>query len=133
MTAYAAGLRVSEVVRLKIADIDSDRMLIRVELGKGGRDRYIMLSPQLLIMLRAHWREARPTYWLFPGRPLDASGQAPEPTGYEALTVLIDRGASRARKFSPASRPVSRPTSPSRASERLGRLLSRCENFSRSV
>jgi integrase/recombinase XerD len=77
MTAYAAGLRVSEVVRLKIADIDSGRMLIRVEQGKGGRDRYIMLSPQLLVVLRAYWREARPEHWLFPGqdesRPLDAS------------------------------------------------------------
>ena len=66
MTAYAAGLRVSEVVRLKIADIDSGRMLIRVEQGKGGRDRYIMLSPQLLVVLRAYWREARPEHWLFP-------------------------------------------------------------------
>jgi site-specific recombinase XerD len=77
MTAYAAGLRVSEVVHLKIDDIDSSRMLIRVEQGKGGRDRYVMLSPQLLIVLRAYWREARPTHWLFPGqdesRPLDAS------------------------------------------------------------
>jgi len=77
MTAYAAGLRVSEVVRLKIADIDSGRMLIRVEQGKGGRDRYIMLSPQLLVVLRAYWREARPEHWLFSGqdesRPLDAS------------------------------------------------------------
>src|SRR5689334_22375970 len=77
MTGYAAGLRVSEVVRLKITDIDSSRMLIRVEQGKGGRDRYIMLSPQLLVMLRAYWREARPPHWLFPGqdesRPLDAS------------------------------------------------------------
>jgi integrase/recombinase XerD len=77
MTAYAAGLRVSEVVRLKIADIDSSRMLIRVEQGKGGRDRYIMLSPQLLVVLRAYWREARPEHWLFSGqdesRPLDAS------------------------------------------------------------
>ena len=53
MTAYAAGLRVSEVVRLKLADIDSSRMLIRVEQGKGGRDRYIMLSPQLLVARRA--------------------------------------------------------------------------------
>jgi integrase/recombinase XerD len=77
MTAYAAGLRVSEVVRLKITDIDSSRMLIRVEHGKGGRDRYVMLSPQLLVVLRAYWREARPAHWLFPGRdknrPLDAS------------------------------------------------------------
>ena len=68
MTAYAAGLRVSEVVRLKITDIDSSRMLIRVEQGKGGRDRYIMLSPQLLVVLRAYWRETRPVHWLFPGQ-----------------------------------------------------------------
>src|ERR1700739_1655499 len=77
MTAYAAGLRVSEVVHLKITDLDSSRMLIRVEQGKGGRDRYIMLSPQLLVVLRAYWQEARPAYWLFPGqdekRPLDTS------------------------------------------------------------
>jgi integrase/recombinase XerD len=77
MTAYAAGLRVSEVVRLKIADIDSSRMLLRVDQGKGGRDRYIMLSPQLLVVLRAYWRETRPAHWLFPGqddsRPLDPS------------------------------------------------------------
>ena len=77
MTAYAAGLRVSEVVRLKITDIDSGRKLIRVEQGKGGRDRYIMLSPQLLVVLSAYWRETRPAHWLFPGqddnRPLDAS------------------------------------------------------------
>ena len=77
MTVYAAGLRVSEVVRLMIADIDSGRMLIRVEQGKGGRDRYVMLSPQLLVVLRAYWREVRPAHWLFPGqdesRPLDAS------------------------------------------------------------
>ena len=77
MTAYAAGLRVSEVVRLKITDIDSGRTLIRVEQGKGGRDRYVMLSPLLLLALRAYWREARPAHWLFPGRdesrPLDAS------------------------------------------------------------
>jgi integrase/recombinase XerD len=77
MTAYAAGLRVSEVVRLKLADIDSSRMLVRVDQGKGNRDRYIMLSPQLLAVLRTYWRETRPVYWLFPGegesRPLDPS------------------------------------------------------------
>ena len=65
-TAYAAGLRASEVVRLKVADIDSSRMVIRVEQGKGGRDRYVMLSPQLLGILRAYWRLARPPHWLFP-------------------------------------------------------------------
>jgi integrase/recombinase XerD len=77
MTAYAAGLRVSEVVRLKIADIDSARMMLRVEQGKGGKDRYVMLSPRLLAMLRRYWRAEKPRHWLFPGhnqsRPLDPS------------------------------------------------------------
>lgn len=68
MTAYAAGLRVSEVVALKITDIDSQRMVIRVEQGKGGKDRYVMLSPRLLILLRSYWKTARPKQWLFPGR-----------------------------------------------------------------
>jgi integrase/recombinase XerD len=67
-TAYAAGLRVSEVVALKVADIDSGRMLIRVEQGKGGKDRYVMLSAQLLAILRTYWRLAKPRHWLFPGR-----------------------------------------------------------------
>jgi len=67
-TAYATGLRVSEVVSLKIADIDSSRMVIRVEHGKGRKDRYVMLSPQLLDILRSYWRLARPSHWLFPGR-----------------------------------------------------------------
>ena len=67
-TVYAAGLRVSEVVLLKIPDIDSQRMVIRVEQGKGGKDRYVMLSPQLLAILRTYWRLNRPKRWLFPGR-----------------------------------------------------------------
>jgi integrase/recombinase XerD len=67
-TVYAAGLRVSEVVVLKISDIDSHRMVIRVEQGKGGKDRYVMLSPQLLRILRSYWRLTRPKLWLFPGR-----------------------------------------------------------------
>src|SRR6266700_906371 len=70
-TAYAAGLRISEVVQLKVADIDSSRMVIRVEQGKGGKDRYVMLSQQLLDILRTYWRLARPKHWMFPGR--DAS------------------------------------------------------------
>ncbi len=70
-TAYAAGLRVSEVVHLKLADIDSARMVIRVEQGKGRKDRYVMLSTQLLAILRTYWRLARPTLWLFPGREAD--------------------------------------------------------------
>ena len=67
-TAYAAGLRASEVASLKVTNIDSSRMVIHVEQGKGGRDRYVMLSPQLLSILRAYWRMARPAQWLFPGR-----------------------------------------------------------------
>jgi integrase/recombinase XerD len=66
--AYGAGLRVSEVVALKVSDIDSERMTLRVERGKGQRDRYVMLSPQLLELLRQWWRAARPQAWLFPGQ-----------------------------------------------------------------
>jgi integrase/recombinase XerD len=66
--AYGAGLRATEVISLKISDIDSKRMLIRVERGKGRKDRYVMLSPHLLNLLRAWWRAARPQGWLFPGR-----------------------------------------------------------------
>jgi integrase/recombinase XerD len=67
-TAYAAGLRASETVGLKIANIDSSRMVIRVEHGKGSKDRYVMLSTQLLKILRIYWRLIRPKDWLFPGR-----------------------------------------------------------------
>jgi site-specific recombinase XerD len=66
--AYGAGLRAAEVVSLKVADIDSKRMIIRVEQGKGGKDRYVMLSPHLLDLLRTWWKAARPRGWLFPGR-----------------------------------------------------------------
>jgi site-specific recombinase XerD len=67
-TAYAAGLRVSEVVALKLRDIDSDRRVIRIENGKGGKERYVMLSAPLLGILRSYWRLARPSLYLFPGR-----------------------------------------------------------------
>jgi integrase/recombinase XerD len=66
--AYGAGLRASEVISLKLTDIDSKRMLIRVEQGKGRKDRYVMLSRHLLELLRAWWKAARPQGWLFPGR-----------------------------------------------------------------
>jgi integrase/recombinase XerD len=74
-TAYGAGLRVCEVAALKVGDIDSSRMVIRVEHGKGGKDRYVMLSPQLLRILRAYWRLAKPAAWLFPGRQGDRLGK----------------------------------------------------------
>ena len=72
--AYGAGLRANEVVHLSVGDIDSERMVIRVEQGKGKRDRYAMLSPALLVLLRAWWRQAHaqrkmlPGGWLFPGQ-----------------------------------------------------------------
>jgi site-specific recombinase XerD len=66
--AYGAGLRVSEVVALKVSDIDSKRMLLLIEQGKGRKDRHAMLSPQLLELLRDWYRIARPRLWLFPGR-----------------------------------------------------------------
>jgi len=74
-TTYAAGLRVSEVCALQLADIESapDRMCLKVRQGKGGEDRYTLLSPRLLEALRHYWREQRPVHWLFP----NASGSAP--------------------------------------------------------
>ena len=81
-TAYAAGLRISEVTHLRVDDIDSQRMMLRVNQGKGNKDRYVMLSPRLLEALRAYWTVDRPRHWPFPGevpgRPItrDAVGQA---------------------------------------------------------
>jgi site-specific recombinase XerD len=77
MTTYAAGLRVSEVVRLKLTDIESERMLLRIEQGKGRKDRYTLLSTRLLTELRAYWQLYRPAPWLFTG--LDP--QMPMPIG----------------------------------------------------
>jgi integrase/recombinase XerD len=71
-TCYAAGLRVSEAVALAPLAIDSKRMVLRVEQGKGQKDRYVMLSPKLLEVLRAWWRVEKPKDWLFPG---DMPGQ----------------------------------------------------------
>jgi len=75
MTAYAAGLRVGELCGLQVGDIESapDRMCIKVREGKGGQDRYTLLSPRLLEQLRRYWRERRPPTWLFPNR----AGTAP--------------------------------------------------------
>jgi Phage integrase family/Putative transposase len=68
MTAYSAGLRVSELVNLKITDIDAARMTLRVKRGKGGKDRYAILSQKLLTELRQYWKRYRPAIWLFPNR-----------------------------------------------------------------
>src|SRR5438876_4687546 len=72
-TCYAAGLRISEALHLRPTDIDSRRMVIRVDQGKGQKDRYVMLSPKLLESLRTWWRMEHPIQWLFPG---DRPGQA---------------------------------------------------------
>lgn len=71
MTSYAGGLRVSEVVRLRPTDIDSQRMMIRIVNSKRARDRYTLLSPRLLQELRAYWKAYRPRTWLFPTRKGD--------------------------------------------------------------
>jgi integrase/recombinase XerD len=70
-TCYAAGLRISEAIRLRPPAIDSKRMVLRVEQGKGMKDRYVMLSPKLLAILRDWWRLEKPPHWLFPGHRLE--------------------------------------------------------------
>jgi len=78
-TTYACGLRASEVLALKVADIDSSRMLLWVRHGKGNKDRSVPVSPALLEVLRNHWRRHRPAIWLFPGRT---------PSGQRSLGAL---------------------------------------------
>jgi site-specific recombinase XerD len=94
---YAAGLRISEAVRLRPTDIDSKRMVIRVEQGKGQKDRYVMLSPQLLQTLRAYWRVSRPDGMLFegniPGRSIDRSA--------------VEQACQKARRLSGIRKPIS--------------------------
>jgi integrase len=100
-TAYGAGLRVSEVAALKVDDIDSTRMLIRVEQGKGRKDRNAMLSPQLLELLRLWWCEGKrrglmlPHGWLFPGRsslePISTCAATISVAG-SPTTILAGRG-----------------------------------------
>jgi len=67
MIAYGSGLRLSQLRGLKVSDIDTARMMLRVSDGKGGKDRYSLLSPLLLTTLRSYCKRYRPTTWLFPG------------------------------------------------------------------
>jgi integrase/recombinase XerD len=96
-TAYAAGLRVGEAARLKVASIDSERMLILIENGKGGKDRYAMLSPRLLEILRAYWRRVRPGVWLFPGQ--DPGDHVSPDTLQEACRTARRRAGLRCKSF----------------------------------
>ena len=89
MTAYATGLRVGELVKLRLEDIHSDRMLIRVNQGKGRKDRYTLLSPRLLDELRQYWRAYRPRPWLFLNRKGD--DHLPEGTAQGAYDTLKER------------------------------------------
>jgi integrase/recombinase XerD len=95
-TCYAAGLRISEAVRLKPTDIDSQRMVIRVDQGKGQKDRYVMLSPKLLETLRSYWRAVRPKGWLFagdvPGQPINRSS--------------VEHACQKARRLSGIRKPI---------------------------
>jgi len=95
---YAAGLRISEAVRLRPDAIDSQRMTIRIEQGKGQKDRYVMLSPRLLDLLRSYWRAARPKEWLFPG---DVAGQPITPSAVEDVCRIVRRQGGTAKPVTP--------------------------------
>jgi site-specific recombinase XerD len=94
---YAAGLRVSEAVHLKPGAIDSQRMVIRVEAGKGRKDRYVMLSPRLLDILRAYWKTTHPKEWLFPG------GQPGQPITRSAVELVCAQALERSAIAKPVT------------------------------
>src|SRR5437773_6682709 len=94
--AYATGLRASEVVSLKLTDIDSDRMVIRVEQGKGKKDRYVILSPNLLEILREWWRVARKKGWMSPGQHWLFPGYRGQHTSARQLHRIVRLAAGRA-------------------------------------
>jgi len=105
MTTYAAGLRVSEVCRLKPEDVLSSRLQIRVVQGKGRKDRYTALSPRLLAELRDYWRKYRPQHWLFPsqaklGSPLTTRSAERVFDRAVALAGLPDRGGIHSLRHS---------------------------------
>ncbi len=95
-TCYATGLRISEAIRLTAPDIDSQRMVIRVDQGKGQKDRYVMLSPTLLQVLRDWWRVERPQPWLFPG---DVAGQHISPEA-------VEQACQKARRLCGIPKPI---------------------------
>jgi integrase/recombinase XerD len=94
MTLYATGLRRAELCRLKVADIDSQRMVIHVREGKGGRDRDVLLSPKLLETLREYWRWMKPKTWLFPG--MVDNWRADVPITEKAAWAAVNEAKKRA-------------------------------------
>ena len=92
--AYSGGLRLGEVLRLKVTDIDSSRMVIRVERGKGGKDRNVMLATSLLETLRAYWKQKKPRTWLFPGQ----GGKRPLHPTMVQRTFTVAKQAARIDK-----------------------------------
>jgi integrase/recombinase XerD len=96
-TCYAAGLRISEAVHLKPSAIDSKRMVIRVEQGKHQKDRYVMLSPKLLDILRNYWLMTRPKFWLFP------SDQPDQPITRNAIEAVCQKARHIARLSKPVT------------------------------
>src|SRR6201993_4752293 len=94
--AYATGLRASEVVSLKLTDVDSDRMIIRVEQGKGKKDRYVILSPNLLEILRQWWHVARKKGWMSPAQPWLFPGYRGQHTSARQLHRIVRLAARRA-------------------------------------
>jgi site-specific recombinase XerD len=95
--AYGAGLRVGEVVALKVGDIDSQRMTLRIEQGKGSKDRYAMLSPVLLDCLRTWWRTARANGWILNGGWLFPGQDPANPLSTRHLNRVINEAARAAQ------------------------------------
>jgi integrase/recombinase XerD len=97
-TLYATGLRCAEVLQLKITDIDSQRMVILVREGKGQRSRQVMLSPKLLVLLRAYWRWRKPPDWLFPGKK---PGSPMHPSGVRQICQQLAEKVGIKKQVSP--------------------------------
>jgi len=97
MTTYSAGLRVSETAHLKVSSIDSKRMQLRIDQGKGNKDRYTLLSPVTLNLLQDYWRQYRPFSWLFPGRSPD------RPISTRSIQKIFEKAKQKAGIKKPAT------------------------------
>jgi len=97
MLIYSSGLRLREASHLKVSDIDSKRMMLRIKQGKGGKDRYTLLSTAALEVLREYWRQYRPPEWLFPGRPVE------KPLSVRSIQRIFKRARTLAGIRKPAT------------------------------